>query len=100
MPSRADEGSEKVFFPGPHPPSSTVPPLPEGEGSFRGVDSATSPSASRRMTGGGRHPVKMEGIRIRETNRKEESGVMGIGFLLMPGTLFFLISFLQIDQLC
>jgi len=32
------------------------------------VDSATSPSASRRMTGVGRHSVKMEGFRIRETN--------------------------------
>jgi len=29
--SWADEGSEKVFFPGPQPPSGTVPPLPEGE---------------------------------------------------------------------
>ena len=31
---RADEGCEKVFFPDPHPPSATVPPLPEGEGFF------------------------------------------------------------------
>ena len=30
----ADEGCEKVFFPDPHPPSATVPPLPEGEGYF------------------------------------------------------------------
>ena len=55
------------------------------------VDSATSPSASRRMTGGGRHDVKMEGFRIRGT-KKRESGVMGIGFLLMPGTLFLIDS--------
>ena len=31
---RADEGWGKVLFPGPHPPSATVPPLPEGEGNF------------------------------------------------------------------
>ena len=50
-PARADEGYEKEFFYGPHPPSSTVPPLPEGEGYFWMMDSATSPSAPRRMTG-------------------------------------------------
>ena len=32
MPVRADEGWGKVLFHGPHPPSATVPPLPEGEG--------------------------------------------------------------------
>ena len=53
----------------PHLSLSTVPPLPEGEGSFRVVDSATSPSASRRMTGDGRLPVKIEGFRIRETKK-------------------------------
>ena len=35
----------------PRPSSSTFPPLLEGVGSFMSVDSATSPSASRRMTG-------------------------------------------------
>ena len=62
----------------PHLSLSTVPPLPEGEGSFRVVDSATSPSASRRMTGDGRHPVKMESLGLEEP-KKRESGVMGIG---------------------
>ena len=37
----------------PHLSLSTVPPLLEGVGSFMSVDSATSPSASRRMTGVG-----------------------------------------------
>ena len=32
VPFRADEGWGKVFLSGPHPPSATVPPLPEGEG--------------------------------------------------------------------
>jgi len=32
VPVRADEGWGKKPFPGPHPPSATVPPLPEGEG--------------------------------------------------------------------
>jgi len=34
VPVRADKGCGKVFFYGPHPPSATVPPLPEGEGYF------------------------------------------------------------------
>ena len=50
-------------------------------GSFKSVDSATSPSASRRMTGGREHPVKMEGLGLEEPN-KRESGVMGIGFFI------------------
>jgi len=32
VPVRADEWWGKVFLSGPHPPYSTVPPLPEGEG--------------------------------------------------------------------
>ena len=32
VPVRTDEGWGKVLFPDPHPPSATVPPLPEGEG--------------------------------------------------------------------
>jgi len=51
VPFRADEGWGKMVFPGPHPPSATVPPLPKGEDYFWKMDSATSPSASRRMTG-------------------------------------------------
>ncbi len=34
VPGRADEGCGKVFLSGPHPPSTTVPPLPEDEGYF------------------------------------------------------------------
>ena len=55
------------------------------------VDSATSPLASRRMTGGGSLDVKMEGFGIRGTNQKGVWGY-GYGFLLIPGTLFFLDS--------
>ena len=43
------------------------------------VDSATSPSVSRRMTGGREHTVKMEGLGLEEPT-KRECGVMGIGF--------------------
>jgi len=32
VPVRADEGWGKELFPGPHLPSATAPPLPEGEG--------------------------------------------------------------------
>ena len=35
--------------------------------------------------------MKMEGLGLEEPT-KWESGVMGIGFLLIPGTLFFLDS--------
>ena len=55
------------------------------------MDSAASPSASRRMTGGREHTVKMEGLGLEEPT-KREFGVMGIGFLLMPGTLFLIES--------
>ena len=34
VPVRADEGWWKILIPGPNPPSATVPPLPEGEGSW------------------------------------------------------------------
>ena len=34
VPTRADEWLWKVLFPGPHPPSGTVHPLPENEGNF------------------------------------------------------------------
>ena len=37
VPTRADEWLWKVLFPGPHPPSATVPPLPEGEGKLMDV---------------------------------------------------------------
>ena len=52
------------------------------------VDSATSPSASRRMTGCGRHTAKMEGFQIRVSNQK---GVWGYGyrFFMMLAKLFF-----------
>ena len=47
---RAVEGSVKVFFPGHHLSLLTVQPLLKGLSSFMTVDSAPSPSASRRMT--------------------------------------------------
>ncbi|MFL2747966.1 MAG: hypothetical protein ACJ0DI_00365 [bacterium] len=34
IPFRVDEESWKILIPGPHPPSATVPPLPEGVGSW------------------------------------------------------------------
>jgi len=50
VPGRVDEGGDltRVCL---HPPFSTVPLLLKGKASLRDVDSATSPSASRRMTG-------------------------------------------------
>ena len=69
MSGRADEGSVKVFFPGHHLSLLTVPPLLEGVGSFMSVDSATSPLASRRMTGGREHTVKMAGLGLEEPKK-------------------------------
>ena len=53
-----------MLFPGPEPTSETVTTLFEGEGNLMDVDSATSPSASRRMTewGGILRRVKVLGI--------------------------------------
>ena len=34
MPARANEGCEKLLFPGPLPPSAIVPSFPKGEGYF------------------------------------------------------------------
>ena len=61
----------KVFFPGPHLSLSTVPPLLEGLSSFMSVDSATSSLVSRRMTGGRKHTVKMEGLGLEEPTKRE-----------------------------
>ena len=49
--SWVDEVCEKVLFPVPQPTSATIPPFPDDEGYLLDMDSATSPSASRRMTG-------------------------------------------------
>ena len=68
---RADEGWCKVLFTGPLPPSATAPLLRRARVIFWMMDSATSPSASRRMTGGGgRHAVKSENSLTRETDQK------------------------------
>jgi len=102
LPGRVDEGG-LLFIASPHPPSSTVPPFPEGEGSFWAVDSATSPSASRRMTGVG-HSAKMEGFRIRETNKM---GVWCYGYRFFIDSRYIVFSLfhvlstdLQINELC
>ena len=63
----------KVFFPGHHLSLLTVAPLLEGLSSFMSVDSATSPSASRRMTGGREHTVKMEDLGLEEPTKSESS---------------------------
>ena len=48
--SRRTRGEGKFFFHGPHPLSGIVLPLPGGGELFLMMDSATSPSAPRRMT--------------------------------------------------
>ena len=61
-----------MFFTVPLPPSATPPLSKRARVILWMMDSATSPSASRRMTGGGgRHDVNSESSLTRETNRKE-----------------------------
>ena len=73
----------KVFFPGHHLSLLTVQPLLEGLSSFMTVDSAPSPSASRRMTGGGgRHAVKSGSFGL-ENPTERRSVSMWIDLLMM-----------------
>ena len=80
----------KVFFPGHHLSLLTVAP-PEGFEFIHVCGFCDFAFGFAQNDRGGRHDVKMEGFRIRGT-KKRESGVMGIGFLLMPGTLFLIDS--------
>ena len=71
MPARADEGWRKEFLSDPHPPSATVPPLPEGEGYFLDdgyCDFAFDSAQNDRVVWGA---VKSKSFWNRETNRKE-----------------------------
>ena len=77
--TREDEGCEKVFLSGPHPPSATVPPLPEGEGYSLddGFCDFAFGSAQNDRVGGILRRVKVFGL---EKPTKRESGAMCIGF--------------------
>ena len=67
VPARADEGLGENALPRPSPTICGGPPSPRGRGLFFWMmDSATSPSAPRRMTG--RHAVNSESSLTRETN--------------------------------
>ena len=79
MPFRADEGWGKVFLSGPHPPSATVPPLPEGEGYSLddGFCDFAFGFAQNDRVGGKLRRVKV----FRSENPTErDSGAMYIGF--------------------
>jgi len=70
VPFRADEGWGKMLFPGPHPPSATVPPLPEGEGYLWDdgfCDFAFGSAQNDRVVWGA---GKSESYHFRETNIK------------------------------
>ena len=61
LPFRDYEGWGKVLFTGPHQPSAIILLSRRTRVILWRIDSATSPSASHRMTeGGGRHAVKSE----------------------------------------
>ena len=59
-----------MYLTGPHPPSATVPVSQRARVIFWMMDSATSPSAPRRMTGQ-RHTAKDESFQTRETDQKK-----------------------------
>ena len=88
MPVRADEGWGKVLFPGPHPPSATVPPLPEGEGYFLddGFCDFAFGSAQNDRVGGILRRVKVFGLN-KPTKRKSDAVCIVIGLMLCR--LFF-----------
>ena len=77
--ARADEGCEKVLFPGPHPPSATVPPLPKGEGHFLddGFCDFAFGSAQNDRVGGILRRVKVFGL---ENPTERKSVAMSIDF--------------------
>ena len=82
MPARADEGWRKEFLSGPHPPSATVPPLPEGEGYSLddGFCDFAFGSAQNDRVGGILRRVKVFGL---GKPTKRESGALCIGYGLM-----------------
>ncbi len=82
MPLKADEGCEKVLFPGPHSPSATVQPLPKGEGYFLddGFCDFAFGSAQNGRVGGILRRVKVFGL---ENPTERKSDAMGIGYGLM-----------------
>jgi len=79
VPIRADEGWGKVLFQGPHPPSATVPPLPEGEGYFLddGFCDFAFGSAQNDRVGGILRRVKVCGL---EKPTKRESDARFISY--------------------
>ena len=86
-----------MLFPGTHPQSTTVSPLPEGEGNLLddGFCDFAFGSAQNDRVGG--YTAKSESSRNRETNlterpnipTKKGTGAMCMGFWLMMGTSFF-----------
>jgi len=77
-----------VFFPGPHPPSATVPPHPEGEGYFLDDGFCDFAFGSAQNDRVGKYTAKSESSRNRDTNHIEKPniptkkgfGAMCIGF--------------------
>jgi len=59
-----------VFLSGSHPPSVTVPPLPEGEGNLLDDGFCDFAFGSAQNDRGGRYTEKSESFRIRETKQK------------------------------
>ena len=83
-----EEGCEKVFLSGPHPPSATFPPLQEGEGYFLddGFCDFAFGSAQNDRVGGILRRVKV--LRLKKTT-KRKSGAMCMSYRLMLYALVY-----------
>ena len=91
MPARADEGWEKVLFPGPLPPSAIVHLLPKGEGYFLvdGLCDFASGSAQNDRVGGIQRRLKEFG---QENPTERKSVAMNIDFLMMLRILVRIVA--------
>ena len=86
-----------MLFPGTHPQSTTVSPLPEGEGNLLDDGFCDFAFGFAQNDRGGKYSAKSESSQNRETNHREKpniptkkgTGAMCMGFWLMIGTLFF-----------
>ena len=91
FPTRADEGCEKVLFPGPHPPSAIILPFPEDEGYFFDdgfCDFAFGFTQNDRVVGILRR-VKVFGL---ENPTERKSVAISMDFLMMDCVLVRIVN--------
>ena len=65
----------KVLFPGTHPQSATILPLPEGEGNLMDDGFCDFALGSAQNDSGGKYTAKSESSQNRETNHREKPNI-------------------------